>query len=440
MELENQRWEYDVSRLVRAVEHLIGPAEQDDTRNHPGEVGDKRTDEDSGERRRGLLSTRNLIGAVGVVAVAVVLIVVFALPKPHHRPPPPKPHLLSATVSVAAVRSDRLALTLLRDGISSSDLPSDVSAASPQLQTYRTSGIVASINNALTGPGPDLYILYEVFDSAPDASHYYAVSNALADTYTATGPFRASGIGDPTKCESGQEGATATQQAEWDWSCLTLSSKVVSFVVVTNFSDTTQTGVDLSTTLVDDAIRHLASVAGATSRSPMLAPPGSRTPAQLFRLLLSGPPASALLPFGVGTPDVRELSATDAPTGLLDGSFASLTFHTSDYADYLSFYVFASGQDARSWFSTNLRPSGSTVGVSIDSSGFSQTTHCGTYSKTLPSTSVVIAACYVLWGHTIVASESWRVPTASTPLVDNENLAVTLARTGVTDLISLDES
>jgi hypothetical protein len=76
--------------------------------------------------------------------------------------------------------------------------------------------------------------------------------------------------------------------------------------------------------------------------------------------------------------------------------------------------------------------------VSVDSSGFSQTTHCGTYSKKLKSTSAVITACYIAWGDVIVASESWRIPTATTPLVDNENLAVTLARTADSDLISLD--
>jgi hypothetical protein len=336
------------------------------------------------------------------------------------------------------VHSDRLALTLLEDGIGATQVPADVSASTPQLQTYRTAGLVASVNNGLTGPGPDLYILYEVFDNAPDASHYFSVSNALASTFTGTGPFRISGVSDPTKCESGQAAATSTQQAQWDWSCLTLSSTVVSFIVVTSFSDTAGTGVDLSATLTRDAIRHLASVAAATSRLAAPAPPGTRSPKELLRLLLAGPPASALLPFGVGTPTVQKFSANGAPTGLLDGSFVSDTFHTKDYADYLSFYVFYSRQDARSWFNTDLRPSGSTVGVSVDSSGFSQTTHCGTYSKKLKSTSAVITACYIAWGDVIVASESWRIPTATTPLVDNENLAVTLARTADSDLISLD--
>jgi hypothetical protein len=442
LELENQRWEYDVSRLVRAVEHLIDPE---------GEIGNdahsvKNADDDRHEGRehknglRSRLSTRNVIGAIGIVALAVVLVVVFALPKPHPPVPRPKPQVLSASQPVAKVQSTRLALELLKDGIAGSEVPGDISAASPQLETYRTPSIVASIDNTLTGPGPDLYILYEVFDNEPDASHYYSVSNALADTYTATGPFRISGIGDLTKCESGQSQASASQQAEWDWSCLTLSSKVVSFVVVTSFSDTAATGIDLSSTLVRDAIRHLSRVAGGTSQSPLGEPPGSRTPQQLLQLLSGGPPSSALLPFGVGTPTVQQLPVTDAPGGLVNGSFASLTFNTSDYADYLSFYVFTSGKDARSWFGTDLRPTGSTVGASIDSSGFSQTSHCGTYSKKLTSSFAVISACYVVWGDVVVASESWRIPTASTPLSDNENLAVTLARTGVTDLISLDAS
>jgi hypothetical protein len=122
---------------------------------------------------------------------------------------------------------------------------------------------------------------------------------------------------------------------------------------------------------------------------------------------------------------------------LLEGSFVSNTFPTKD-STYLLFFVFASRQAARSWFNTDLRPSGSTVGASIDSSGFSQTTHCGPYSKKIASTLDAIAACYVAWGDVIAVSESWRSPTATTPLVDNENLAVALARTAVSDLTSLD--
>jgi hypothetical protein len=444
LELENQRWEYDVSRLVRAVERLIDPEEEQekvqkkDKDKTGGGGGDEAKGEARGRERRSWLSTRNVVGAVAVVAVAVVLIVLFVLKPPPPRPPAPKPRLLSATRSVAAVHSDRLALTLLQHGIGTTEIPSDVSASSPQLQTYRAPGLVASVNNGLTGPGPDLYILYEVFDNAPDASHYDSISNALASSYRATGTFRISGVGDPTKCESGQAAATSTQQAEWDWSCLTRSSTVVSFIVVTSFSDTPATGVDLAATLTRDAIRHLASAAAATSRLPAPAPPGTRSPQQLQRLLLSGPPDHAVLPFGVGTPTVQKFAVTDAPGGLLDGSFVSNTFHTGDYGDYLAFYVFASRKDAKTWFGTDLRPSGSTVGPSINSSGFSQTARCGTYSKAETSATAVISACYVAWGDVIAISESWRLSTAKTPLLDNENLAVALARTAVSDLISLD--
>jgi hypothetical protein len=438
LELENQRWEYDVSRLVRAVERLIDPEEEQDKGEKDNKTGGGDRDEAKGEaprpQGRTWLSTRNIVGAVAIVAVAVVLIVIFLLKPPPPRPPAPKPRLLSATSSVAAVHSDRLALRLLQHGIGPTEIPNDVSASSPQLQTYRAPGLVASVNNDLTGPGPDLYILYEVFDNVPDASHYDSVSNALADSYRATGTFKISGVGDPTKCESGQAAASSTQQAEWDWSCLTRSSTVVSFIVVTSFSDTPATGVDLAATLTRDAIRHLARAAAATSRLPAPAPPGTRSPEQLQRLLLSGPPDQAVLPFGVGTPTVQKFPVTDAPSGLLDGSFVSNTFHTSDYGDYLAFYVFASRKDARAWFGTDLRPTGSTVGPSINSSGFSQTARCGTYSKT----PAVISACYVAWGDVIAISESWRLSTAKTPLLDNENLAVALARTAVSDLISLD--
>jgi len=435
LELENQRWEYDVSRLVRAVEHLIEPESQEkDQAKDRTKAGDHVTDKDKSRRDggRSLLSTRNIIGAVGVVAVTVVLIVIFALPKPPHHPPVPKPRLISAARSVTAVHSDRLALTLLKDGFGATEVPGNVSAKPPLLQTYRTPGLVASINNGLIGPGPNLYILYEVFDNAPDASHYYAVSNALASSYTPTGTFRISGISDPTKCESGHSAALS----EWDWSCLTLSNTVVSFIVVTSFSDTASTGVDLSATLTRDAIRHLARAAAATSRLPAPAPPGTRSPNQLLRLLLAGPPPGAFLP-GLAAPTVQKFAAIGAPAGLLEGSFVSNTFHTHD-STYLSFYVFATRKDARSWFKTDPIPSGSTVGGSIDSSGFSQTTRCGTYSKKIGLATDAVAACYVAWGDVIVVSESWRSPTVITPLLDYENLAVALARTGVSDLISLD--
>lgn len=430
LELENQRWEYDVNRLVHVVEQLVDAAEKHKDREHSEER------EEDGDRARPKsrirVSRTTVFAGVGVVVAAVVAVVLVLLLNPGSKS-------VSASAAVAAVTPDRLAAQLLEHRLGTSQIPSSVTASAPYLATYRPSGLVASVANPLTGPVSDVYVDYEVFDNRADATSYYANSRPLADDFNTTGDFPATGVADQSKCVTG----SASQLSEWDWSCLTLSSTVVSFTVVNDNSDNASSDQPLAQQLVVGAVSHLLAVAQATPHGSPPAPPGTNTPVQLFNLLLSPSGMSNLLPYGLqSTPVVQSFSlGSNAPSGVVKDAYISGTLSgtKSDYHDYVSYYVFSSSHAASAWYGTDLRPSGSTpTGTSIDSSGFTQTISCGTFDKTVGTSSAVIAACVIDWGDVTVLTESWRGPTATNPLSYNETVAVTLARMAVLELGSLD--
>ena len=111
MELENQRWEYDVGRLVRAVEQLVDPTPvvsrpEPDTVGIRPEVIDKPTKQGDRPRR----SRRLVLAGLGVLVAVIALVVVLLL-----RPAPVRTSLpsVSAGHAVQKVSSDRMAGLLL---------------------------------------------------------------------------------------------------------------------------------------------------------------------------------------------------------------------------------------------------------------------------------------------------------------------------------------
>ena len=214
LELENQRWEYDVGRLVRAVEQLVdataavrGPQPGADTRP----IRSTETGTPVKETKKPSRSRRMSLAGLGVLVV-VTAVVVFLLR-------PSGPMSVSAAHAVAAVPSDRLAGLLVETSFDSKDLPANVSASSPVLSSYRTPGLVDNVFVPFLGPAFDLSLHYMVFDSSAIASSFYANVAPLPEGYASTGQFHATGITDPTRCDTGREGAPALLAATWESSC-----------------------------------------------------------------------------------------------------------------------------------------------------------------------------------------------------------------------------
>lgn len=405
--LGSASWDYDISRVTDAVASHIGH-----------------------DRRRRL--PRILIAAA--IAIAIIATVVVLLTQ-RLLNPAPKPAALTATAAVAAVQPDRLARNLLDTPFAARDIPASASASAPRLADDLTSvtgtGLVVKVYANFAGPGNGIWINYYVFDNRGDATAYYTVSSPVMSGYHGAGQLADAGIGDPTKCQSSREAV----HPQWAWSCLTLSGNVVSYSVVKNDADT-GAGFDLA--LAADAVRHLRTVAGATPRGPLPSPPGSLQPGALL-LQLQSPFPSALVPAGLSLPTVRYFKNSETPPGLLLGDRTSVTFSGSGTdGNSAQFFVFASAQEAQSWFSEGIGPLNSAgrldkrIGNLIFPSGFpsSRQAQCGTYSQAAEGATPAqrITECIVLWGDVVVIGKNDTSKSASTA---NVNMALTLAWSGL---------
>jgi len=349
--------------------------------------------------------------------------------------PTPKPTpSFSATHAVGFVAPQRLASVLLATPFTPKQLPNEVSPSRPELFSFRATGLVEAAFVPLVGPAASLSLNYFVFDNAGDASSFYTVRRPLPDGYSLTGHFTPAGIGDQNKCDTGRE------TGRWDSSCEALSDTVVTFVVVTSLTDTASHNDSLAGTLTKDAIVHLSGVADATARTAVTPPPASLTPLALRDQIYSSPFGNALLPTGISFVSLQKYPlGSSAPTGLIDSSYLRALLAGKTYRDNLYFYVFDSTRDAQAFFKTQLRPTGYAGTGSIDSSGFSQQTSCGTYFEAASSTSVAehISACAVLWGDVVIYSEAG----PSVVIEQDANaLAVTLARMALIDIDRLDSN
>lgn len=140
---------------------------------------------------------------------------------------------------------------------------------------------------------------------------------------------------------------------------------------------------------------------------------------------------TAWLTTTLASPTVQTYRNATIPAGLLNGSYIQVTLQGPDHGDYIHFFVFGSPQEAQSWFNQNLEPTGSTKTGPVDSSGFSQRSYCGTYSRGAAQQfpkATGFSVCYVLWGNVVIEGETQSIVHKHAA---NNNMAVTLARMGV---------
>ena len=419
LELKNSRWDYDVSRLVKTVEPLVGSG--------PPAAGPRPVPTSV---RTARFSRRTLVGTVGAAAV-VAAVVILALmlvgpaakppPKPKSAPPPP-----SAANAVAAVHSDRLAEALMDSSFAQNEVPSGTTESSTLLNDFRAAGLVVSTYTIFLSPDASIYIHYYVYDNQDAASSAFGDENPVPIGYKTTGSFIAGGIGDLSKCGTGQ--------AANKWitsSCLTLSNKVVGYAVVDSNSDSIAATERLDRTLVRDTILHLHDVAGKTEKTALPPPPGHLTPSALFNRLEQSPFSPAWLPLALTAPTVQAYRNDSILPGLIKGSYVQVNFVGPDYGDEISFFLFSAPQDAQSWFHTNLQVANATKTSPIDSSGFSQPSQCGTYSRSASKQTpkpVGISACFALWGNVVIEGET---QSSTNKQAADNNMAATLTRIGI---------
>ena len=429
LELENTRWEFDVGRLVRAVEQLVdptpGPAPEPD-KHRNGSEGDEQLK----RAKRTRPSLRVLLAGLGTLVVVIAL-VVFLLR-------PPGPGSVSAAHAVAAVSPERLAGLVLGSRLDPNDVPNNMSPDSPILSSVLTPHLLDDVLVPVLGPAPYLAIHYLVFDGSSVASSYFANTLPLPDGYAFTGSFATTGITDPTRCDTGRARPTAPPDASRSSSCAALSANVISFIEVTSGTSGAAADDNLAVALSRAAIRHLSVVAGAAPTAAVPPPPGSLAPEVLSKRIASTP-LGDLLPEYVSLLGLGHYSfGPGSPAGLVAGSYVDASLKGNGHRDSVYFYVFDTARQAKA-FDTDLAPPGYHSMGLIISSGFSQPASCHALTNSSPTSpsGYYASACAVLWGDVVVYSEAGP---AQNPTAEESPLAVTLARMAVIDLDRLDSN
>ncbi len=448
LELENSRWDYDVSRLLRRIEPLVEP-DVPTNRVVNGSVNEvangagieappvpaaTETPEPATVRPDGVARRRRIrLSAALALLVAVVIGIVVAIgPSP---PVPRRAVLLSAAGAVRNEHADRLGLALLKSRFSSSELPSGISASAPYLLNYSDRGLVVTSAVPMAGPATNLYVDYNVFDSPGDASAFFKNTNGVPAPYTPGASFSISGLGDRTSCVRGHASSGAPSVS----ACLVLSDRVVSFAVAEGPSKDATANDALVASLARDAVRHLARVTHATPSTAITPPPGSNDGAALFDDIVGQPFDPSLVPGQLGTPSVGQQGPYNF-SGLFKSDRITFTFPAGGSNSYfIDYYVFDSPANAKNTYGANgLTPvNGVALANGPDSSGLQQPATCGTYNipATQSAAAAVTSTCAVLFGDVIVFVVA---ADRSASRSANATLASTLARMAVFRLDELD--
>ena len=428
MPLDSSSFESDMARLEQAVALILPLDEQ--------------------EADRGKTARRTLYAAAGAVLIAAIAVVLLlTLPGRHHSGSKAVPPLTAASEVLKVQSPDLLAKGLLVKGLSG-PLPSNVSSNAAQLSATSPDGLThqgltATVHIPLTGPASAIDVYYHIFQNQGDASSYYYKEFPFPRGYRPMGRLTDVGVGDQTKCNAARQ---ATPSGSRSWGCLSLSGTVVTSSVVVGDNKITALAV-LERELAPEVIRNLQTVAATTSHKPLPDPPAMTsamvmTGSDVYYSLASSFPA-ALMPSGLSSPNTSQDSYKFS--GLINGKYINVNFTGPDEIDILSFYVFGTPSQARSYFAA-VTPSGPTGALdqatrSYSVSGFSssQQVKCGTWSQRAVHGTPALgdSDCFVQWGDVVIDGGNL---IASSRTYGNTDLALALARSGVLRLAQIMES
>ena len=434
--LRSASWDYDISRVARAVAGYIKP-----------------------RRRSRRLWPAVIIGAVIILAAVVALSWLprsagSATPRPGPsvvKRPPESAAPLMAAPAVAAVQPALLIEKLLDTPFALDDVPRGISPASPQLSSELTSltdatgsnsaseapGLMATVSVPFSSEG-STSIYYLTFDNVYDANSYFIRISPAPPDYTYSGPFSLAVIGDSTKCQL----TTGPSQAT-SWGCLTLSANVVTYssVIGTNVSN----GGRTESMLAYDAVHHLKTAVIGRPEAAFLTPPGLLPdPADLYGHLRSRFPAK-LIPAGLSHPKTTFPSFPNPPPGLEEDHYIDVAFSGSgpDYSiSYINVEVFDNTKDAQSHYNSPTFVNAGGIKITqtynvLAPSGFasSQQVRCSTYALSAGAGDAAagVSTCDVQWGDVVILATTQQNATAADPrpaIADND-LAVILAMSGV---------
>jgi TIR domain len=413
LELENARWDSDVEKLIRAIKTLMG----------------QRAAESPEAPASWWKKPRVLGSAVGAV-VLVLVAVVLALSSGGSS----SASGVSASSWTVKASSEPLATALLTSPFASSELPSQLSQPSIQLDSFLEPGLVANVQ--LRFPGPDNTDVghFYVFANAADASNYFTSFDVL-NGYAQTGVFSDTKISDTTRCSTQQTTGTASSSSFGASECEMLSGDVVS--TATSFQRSSRAG-DKSVTLAlaSQMIRHLE----RTAQSVSLAPRSVRqlSPNKLASALATASFSSAEDPYNFqsASPAVSPFVG-QKPAGFLERVRLTFTYTgTGTYAftPVVDYYVFNSAAAAKIWYGSGLFLTDGRRTATISSTGFSEPTNCDAYTDTAVRPAAGQSACDTLSGNTVVQGFT---STTSQPDNGDNPLTVTLARAGLIHLMRL---
>ena len=420
LELENSRWEFDVSRLIKAIEPLVGtPAGPPPPRAAvPGSAPPAAPPAPPAGPKRGRLGVAIAAGVAVVVGVSLFLLLGRSSP-------------INLSSSLQGVAPEPLALKLARATFTADETPAGFSAPTIRVISARLPGLVLTLHANFPGPDATDEVFFNVFDSPAHARAVFHPIVGLAG-YQMTGTFKADGFADTTRCVTQHRPSSASVSESDSTVCAVLGDRIIVQAAATESTSSGKATKDRLLGLLKAAVRHVKRVASSTKGpAPRLQPVDAQ---KLVEARLD----PALLPFELSGPTTNTIPpTTGAPSGLQQRQTMTFTRpDRADFEDYIFFWVFNSDAEAKSWYDTDLAPSGTNLVSSVDASGFSEPIYCKALHRppNPPTLEVGVSACITVVRNVVIESYT---SSLTNKQAGSNDLTVTLARVGILHLFEI---
>ncbi len=257
LEIENARWDYDVSRLEIALDRLlvVAPA----VRVAGGSEATPTTGTTAAEPpiaepspptpptpKRAWWRRKGPLVGVGAGLAVVVLLAVLLVPGLFDDEP------------AATLEPVPLFLALLTEEYAPAEIPERLSAPSSRLDPFETKGLAGAIR--VSYPGPDDrgdLLFFDVFHTEADAKAWFLDDDEPPASFRTTGSFNPAGFDGPVRCITLSDGATPDESTQARSICRLYRGAVGVFALTARTTTADEADNDLAAAMARAAVVRL---------------------------------------------------------------------------------------------------------------------------------------------------------------------------------------
>jgi hypothetical protein len=402
--LANRSWDFDISQLVTGLDKYIVP-------KSAGRSG----------RLKRALKRKPVLAGLAVVIFAAVIIPIALGTTP-----------AGAAGAVKSANTDHLDFDLSTQKIDYSQVPAGISVSdggTPFMEILDDlQGLQFVSGYNFTWGNASVTGIYIVFDDAADAALDFYGTSGIPTGETQTGTFAITGISDPAHCKT----SDVTNESGFSSSCNILSGNIVTWASISDGPSPATTS-SMAAALGTDLLNRLFTLA-ESSQPPLPTPPGSTSPAELFKRLSSG---VGVLPNPLEDANYGKVTVPPPPLkGLVDNATANVVTDQKDGfgddSDSITFYIFDTSKNAASFFGSGLAPNNGSIKSIYNTSDFASKDHaeCSAFTEPSSDGAPKFTACDTLTGNVVVYVEV----DPSGQGYGSESVAVALTHAALVDL------